>query len=942
MKLFLKKSIALAVVTLFSSNLYAGFWQFGWKEDGVNFETSIENTIASRTDTQNLLNNILLKGDFLLTDASATKSLCGTLYYAKKDDNGTRSDKKILEGTNVTLLDISFSSGYYTCMYENKNRGIKRVSSGFNLPHYKEELALYNHMGTPVDDRNKPKTNYDKRYDSFYFFEEVFKPDQLEYYRTIDKEKVASGGYNVFADAERRGLWNVNAENRFNNGGVTLSQFVMGLITFNSSIVKGVDSFGDIIIAEDIKEKMMVLDRKNSAGMVSAIADTTTNYYNAIKQWVLQNKDTDNRYKGLAENMEMFSYEQYFDKKVFGMYYTFMGIAWGNVFAYGAFLFLSIVLGYSASIILTKYGIHKLQSPSSGSEDEKPFDFPLKTRLVTIGATLALSFIHFPTGEGVEIVGKSGVAEKMNAQTSIAKSIISYMGNLGTVIADVSASNTVVVYMDYLLKATNTHSVASIDNIIKETQQEIFEQKLLSTFYINNCTLPYKNRLDKVGSFGSVGANEITNPEWNDINPEWKSSFQRTIFGAENREANTISLGLCKSTENKLIAMRELLSTYSRVADMAIEKLTLTTSKTKVNSIFNTDGTLNDLALFSQTQLSAISSLGWINIASVPLLHVYLSSIDVLEIGKERPTMGIGSSAQTRAITNQAMSSAESESDRSQLSKKMDETNFDAETSIKGAITSLMSYQVYFLLPAFNEVRQGIEKTLDGAVDVAMQVVGVGKFASLFKTLNKFGKKRDGNKSAYAVLLFVLSFFIAIYIYKLLLKAIFASLITLMVVVKITLYMLEVFKYFFVSPLIVAWQLTINGQTDRVNKFIVDGFVSLMVKPTLIVFSMMMFIIGYEIMNAIYALVFNLVFSAIQLADKFFPDTGGLTSMLIISNIKGFGEVMVQILGMLMAYKIIFDGDKMMLSKFGYKDDSDTGVGRELVDKSQALFGGRV
>jgi hypothetical protein len=63
---------------------------------------------------------------------------------------------------------------------------------------------------------------------------------------------------------------------------------------------------------------------------------------------------------------------------------------------------------------------------------------------------------------------------------------------------------------------------------------------------------------------------------------------------------------------------------------------------------------------------------------------------------------------------------------------------------------------------------------------------------------------------------------------------------------------------------------------------------------------------------------------------------------MIVSNIKGFGDVTVHIIGMILAYKLIFDGDKMILSRFGYKDDGDTGMSKELSDKTQTLFGGRI
>ena len=78
---------------------------------------------------------------------------------------------------------------------------------------------------------------------------------------------------------------------------------------------------------------------------------------------------------------------------------------------------------------------------------------------------------------------------------------------------------------------------------------------------------------------------------------------------------------------------------------------------------------------------------------------------------------------------------------------------------------------------------------------------------------------------------------------------IFAAVITLIAILKIGLYFLDCFMYFFVSPFMILWQITIKEKTDRVNSYMVDGFIIYIIKPTLIVSSFFMFIISFEIRN---------------------------------------------------------------------------------------------
>ena len=58
----------------------------------------------------------------------------------------------------------------------------------------------------------------------------------------------------------------------------------------------------------------------------------------------------------------VFSFEKYFDKKIFGLYYEFMSFGWQAVFDYAGVLILAMVFLYTGGIIGYKYLMFKLNS----------------------------------------------------------------------------------------------------------------------------------------------------------------------------------------------------------------------------------------------------------------------------------------------------------------------------------------------------------------------------------------------------------------------------------------------------------------------------------------------------------------------------------------------------------------------------------------------------
>jgi len=862
-------------------------------------------TIPRADDFLSMLSNS--EDKFRLANSSAY--LCGDLY--KKDETGkiTKVDvnKKLLTG-------FDFSNGKYTCSYElDELDEIKPTIS--QQIEYWDTVTSGNTGGNEI----------------YNLFDGEFRPS--------DVDKIADGSafltknknqslydFSIRDFAKKIGVWTDDTSS-FKRNSVTLSEFVSNLITLNSEYVTGVAANGDIIINPKIASQLAVLN--NTDNQKSDIRKV----FESVWAWLPLTTSQKTK-DALKLNFESISGVDYFDKKLFGLYYNFMNVAWSNIFHYAGTLFLLFLSLYLGGNLALKYGLHALEPKDTRGN----FEFPIKTRLVSVSMTLLLTFIPFPSGSnGTQTA--SGTASYN--ETTIAKNLISYMGNMGTIIADFSAGNVMTVYMEYLLKASNNNSIKDTIALNSELKKLLKEQKLRTNFFQTACVDEYPYAYKGYSTFQElIGLSEDS--EWNDIPSSWIENDSRPFFGSSNDSARAVSLNLCAQIEKEIVVNNKTMKILQNSISSSIGALDAYLSSYKTTS-----GNL-----FVMTQLTAVKDIGWYAIASLPILHVYLKNTGLINIGEDMPHTGIGRTKISEATLNQTtINIGGDEKNKDVLSEAKEvSTSEGILSSINDGLIYLVSKQVYFMMPAFAEVFKASKEMAYGAISL-VSVLPAGKLANIASNVAKYvtqlrdTTKENGKGAVYTgILVTIIGFIIAVMIYNLMIKVIFAGVVALLIVVKILFYIIDVFVYYFVSPFVVGWQMTINNNTDKLHKYISNGFVLLVIKPSLIVFSTMMFIIGIELMNSFYFMMFDIVYSSIELADTiiggvFKENSFGLTGFLIMANLKGIGEIFVDIVGLILAYKLIMDGDKMILDKFGYRDDTESSVSAQVSEKIQTVAG---
>lgn len=759
----------------------------------------------SREKTLKLINNSIDKKDFSINTNEI--SFCGKLKKIVKNDKNIVISQKIVD-TDIHITDFDNMSGEIICEYY-----IREDNQKVQLRHkFKEYKAILHFKSSNDATKN------------FISDKTVEKLNNLE-----------ESDFNIYLESKKLGIFKEN---------FSLSQFITNLLTLNTEVVTGTDKIGNIQITPVVKEKMSILKDEN------AFNEFFKQNGKVIASYFLDN----------PENFNITTFSDFFDLKLFGFYYDFMGIAWGEIFSLSGTVILAIVVVYMGGQFGYNFFISRIAKQEDGEREENEKTSFIIRKLFAIGIVFSLSFIQYPTGSPITVNYEDGLSEEFTNKTSIAKETISFFADLGASVADSANKWVVISYLKYLEKATNNQSQKNIKELYAELENGAKALYVDLAFFEKNCVNPYSNQTRD--NFQGVVKNSGYNT----------SSYREFSY-------EKVSSLLCKKIEKRIFLYKKSLNEMSKTITVNVDKLS------------GSSKDIDTLQYFIKSQIIATKELGWLNVASLPILHVFMKNSSIIESTFSENTRNldeVGNSKTRDLLTVE------------NTNKEEYEISFFDEK-----ISSILGSSFYTMLPFFSDLHKTVEKLVEtGATFLA---------GGSFKILNFLGIGK--------ALTWISSFFISIELYKFLLASLFAGLICLLMVIRIVLYFIEMFIHFFVSPLIVLWTLTTKKETNKVHDYLVDGFVIYLIKPTLIVLSSIMFIFSFEIMLSLYYLIFDVIFANLEIVNVF--DEADLKSLITLGAIKGFGEIGLYFFSFILAFFMIFRGDSIILSKFGYKENQN-------------------
>lgn len=906
--------------------------------------------------------------------------VCRDLYKVVYDKNENQVSKTKVDAEKY-LIDFNYKDGTFTCSYIAKEFEDAPRSITLSVPNWNLFMSYIDGTAEGVDlstlpfDVNLIYNLFDGEYkpsnlrliDGYGQYAtswEMFKEKLGKVFNTTgDSSAMTSSPYQVFTRANQIGLSYLKNTDTPKN--FTVSQFVTGLITLNSDYVQGVNENGEIIINEQVSKDMAVLDKlEYSKGFWEKIGEKIGSVINGVT-----GKTDDVNYSSV------FSFEKYFDKQIFGLYYDFMVKGWQSTFDYASLLIIAMVFLYVGVILGTKFFLFRLNPNNEGRE----WDYPIQNKLVGALVLFVFLFLHFPNGQAQIIdngINNNNTDKNFEISTTVTqnqefvqqttgfKLLINYLSDMGVQIADYASNNIITLYMNYLFKTSNTSSYIDTVNLLNQNRRAVAEQAVLQSFFINNCINSHKSNYEALKGFQTATSH---------IDLLWgNKNGSADLFGTTG--TGTVSPLMCKNLELSLMINREYLSRMKKVAEKNIENLS---KNSNFNFVANNMSYTTMAQLYVDTQLLGAKSLGWFMSATLPVSHIFMKNSNIINNTMD----GLQTSSQGEAVTTILVNKADAfyEVQGENLHQQTLDTevlNTTGSTWIKNTLSMLTGYQVYLIMPYFTDIRDFVISLIRGTKDVILEVVGTfvpqGKLLSFAKsTLDKLNKESSETKSKslasksyknsqffskpdtksttanepvtfdnidfMGYIIYVAGFIIAVMIYKIIMGGVFCAVVMLLAVLKIGLYFWECFLYLFISPFAVLYNLTLKDKSEKVNQFFVDGFILFVVKPTVIVFCLFAFIFLFELMGSTTNMLTDIVFSTLSLTNSLFENSSFALSVITESVITGFLEIFIYFIGIVLAIFVIFKGDELILSRFTNYGENGMNAISQKIEKISSM-----
>ena len=895
---------------------------------------------------------------------------CPSLQSVAMDDDGNYP-------FTHKLKRIDFVSGSYVCDYNYKQSGQYKQSCEFSSQLYKGFKKLtqaklkgsLNPDGTPKKGLFDETGDIDFEQDFNYLHMHYFPPQMLQAnidFNRVRKEiieiengitfdptnpnrraeairqRVKEGYQTQFTNIESdltklQDIVNRHLINPYLHPyssdirkGYTLSNFVAGLITLDPTIINGYDpNNGEILIQQEWKTKAARIETEKPGSFSSSVSSVWNSILNFIGLGTSNSEEADTTAMEVAKKIyggdvqfKIYSYAKVFEEKLWGFYYLIQ-----ERFDIGYSILASSLLLIFGMWFLFSVGAQEgMKYLVSKQTYEAKMDETAYIKMILILLTLGIFFVSIPSGinDKVDNTG-SFQPNAMKKNYTIAKSLIRKTASWGASTATMFSDLGLSAFSQYIVKRQMMLSVDEIKKGLEKSVEDIYMYspalKLRS-----ECKAYYNSPSDEA-FFNSI--DDANFP----INESWKDSEYAT-----SKNISALSYEVCK-TAYKLYAMMP----YQIGNAVATAK----------EQLRKADGRLSEATfLMTYNNIALEEKMGWTSAFSYPLEYFILKKNDMF-LSEEM---------------DQDRIAEESEKYMSTLFKDGDDmarSSFfgDSQDNIAWGSSKTMALVnnmfINNILPMFSDIQKGLygyfEKLYESKYQLWLQEKDNENSGSkLSKTLRGFTDKIGstpmgvmvsglvksifGNLISYSTLwhtgLLLLSYYMAIQIWKLTFAIIFTILISMMFLVSFIMYFFDLLVHFTTSLFMFVWAFakpkTGYGE-GKLKEWMKNTILIVYLKPSILIFGGFIFIFLYELMVTLYQLVFTSVTSnlmaSVSLMSTANSKTGLFDSISAYSTVMAMqtvAEAVLDLFGIYLAYVAILKIPAIIFKKLGADSDDAT------------------
>lgn len=473
------------------------------------------------------------------------------------------------------------------------------------------------------------------------------------------------------------------------------------------------------------------------------------------------------------------------------------------------------------------------------------------------------------------------IPDSAGVNSTIMQNIIRYFTAEATTIADIASAKGAETYLNKIYASTGgIDEKGKIMFVQKKAEAEFTRAKAIEV-YNRTCNVRYTNEMAEAGiPFADMTEEQI------------KEFFEKFDIEQVAGGKNDISFQAC-------IALQNLIYENKRTIEQADATLK------GINNFRTNENIQKNLERMDKYYAQREEQLGWINSALV-------SSSSVLA-----EVQSYIKDAQYQAGVEET-ASKQVEATRDNINKGVVDFGDNMEGLSHKAFGYFMGNTIYFLLPGasslYTWLRDSINK--DGSL-----------FASLLSLFLADGTLNSGLViTGYFLKSGTLQAWLATAgAYSKIIEFIPALVATIAGVVAISAYLVSLCKYFYISPFVVAFALTMK-RTDKIIDFLLTG-ISIFFRPILIVLFIYLSLFLSVFINEFFILMSVEQFSVFSVTEN------DSKTMFLIESARALLKLLGSIASAYIIWKLIMNGPEWAMDLVGLKANHDQVVSASLSQK---------
>lgn len=852
---------------------------------------------------------------------------------------------------DVVLDNIDFKSGTYVCQYnikesksqeeiqsDAKNLGVTvsnvvMQQSGFRIPYsfaecVNDDLKFINEQKKNISTITAATIN-DGSAEARYIGSSRTKLSEIQkgfFYDTktsVISELVVdySGLYKILKDLEAKkddySVKPIVFQTNKSGNDTTISEFIIGALTLNEDVFKSSNAIDQASGKANFQDNAIITkDTEEKFKMTEALG--------FVAEWIGISID--------QENVKIVSpLDKIMDGKLWGFYISFIENIRKAEREVVLFLFFIGFCIYASPKVI-QFGFNHFGDNDSRQDIgwKKMMIAPATAAIfflapvIPTNLTINGSYLHVRTDNDVGIVlnggsrttgGTNNSDEKLDSTTLI-QTAIQYFVKQGTLMANKFADYALYPYLIYLQSVNNMSVGNVVDSYaekLDETRRNFLILQKEVEFYSAFCKTIY-------GAESNTAYDGIIMPEAlsGTLKTDREALTQKSYANGKktslkNNNITTISVDACAALEQSISKLSS-----NTIADYYFAKTAISSLKDIKNAKTSTQTMHNVSQRIANMQVAN----GWINTVLVPSSFTLYKTSLLGQTLEERKDAAVAYQNAASVNNNSITTNSPSDDVKAQEAKN-DTRGFSKQNLIEALTPSTL----YFMLPKFTDLYNGIDKFFGGFVDILMTICTtllVTTTGAMGILLSKVLGVAVSIGKAFLV------YTTSVFLYNWLLEIITFSAIALMIIYRIAFYFIEVLTFFVASPAVVIWAV-ISKRFDAIMHYIGRGAV-LSITPILIVLSTYLYIFGQEILNMIYALIVGIIQTTFVTPDATVGQT--ITVLAFVS----MGDAIMKAVYVIMGFVCIIKFNSWFYQMIGIKEGAMADMAQTITDKTSSLY----